>query len=82
LGVFAEFDLRVVTLRCESGELARREHGRADRPSGWATKQAVDIHDEFVGDAHVDSSGMSPAQCARSVLEQLHLADRRPTAEG
>ncbi len=79
LSIFAQFDLRVVTVRCDSAVLARRECGRADRPPGWAAKQAVDIHNGLVGEAHVDSSAMPPAQCADSVLMQLQLAVRTPT---
>jgi chloramphenicol 3-O phosphotransferase len=79
LSIFADFDLRLVTVRCDSAVLTRRGHGRADRPSGWAVKQAVDIHHELVGDARADTSEMPPSRCAASVLEQLHLADRTPT---
>jgi chloramphenicol 3-O phosphotransferase len=73
LSIFAEFDLRIVTVRCDSAILIRREHGRSDRPSGWAAKQAVDIHHDFASDAHVDTSEMSAADCADSVLRQLRL---------
>lgn len=73
LNVFAEFDLRIVTVHCEPDRLAWREEVRGDRPRGWAAKQAADIHEGLVSDAHVDTSLMTTAQAANDVLAQLHL---------
>lgn len=74
LDIFAGFDLRIVTVHCDTDVLTQREQGRTDRPAGWAAQQALDIHDGLVGDAHVDTSEDSPVQAALSVLDQLRLA--------
>jgi chloramphenicol 3-O phosphotransferase len=77
LAIFAEFDLRIVAVQCRPERLTRREQARGDRPSGWAAKQAVDIHDGLPSDAYVDTSEISPAQAAIDILTQLHLPAHR-----
>ena len=55
IGVFEAFDVRLVGVRCSVDELTTREEQRPDkRPSGWAARQARDIHDGLHYAAEVD----------------------------
>lgn len=84
--VFDPFDLRLVGVRCSAAALVQREANRPEeRPAGWATRQAEDIHDGMPYAADVDTTTRSAEECADEVAAQLDLetwespnaADRR-----
>lgn len=62
-----------VQVRCDLGELERREQGRTDRVPDWphAARQARDIHVPLPGEMSIDTSHATPEQCAARILAVL-----------
>lgn len=52
------------------GEAGRPE----ERPTGWAVRQARDIHEGMHYSAEVDTTARSAEECAEDVATQLQLA--------
>ena len=74
LRVFEAFDVRLVGVRCSVDELTMREEQRPDkRPSGWAARQARDIHNGLHYAAEVDTTDRSPDDCVEDLVSQLGL---------
>jgi len=68
-----------VGVRCPLEETVAREAARGDRPVGQAASQFDQVHAHGDYDLEVDTSVMSPRQCAERVRE--HLSHRAsPTA--
>ncbi|MFC5642904.1 chloramphenicol phosphotransferase CPT family protein [Kitasatospora cinereorecta] len=79
LALFPAEDVVLVGLHCPLDELERRERERGDRPPGLAAQQIGPVHSHGVYDLEVDTSVLSPAECARRIRD--FLPDRpRPTA--
>ena len=74
LRVFEAFDVRLVGVRCSVDELTMREEQRPDkRPSGWAARQARDIHNGLHYAAEMDTTDRSPDDCVEDLVSQLGL---------
>ncbi|MFC9846354.1 AAA family ATPase [Streptomyces sp. NPDC060223] len=79
LGLLVPEDTVLVGVRCPLPELERRESERGDRQAGLAAMQYGEVHSHELHDLDVDSSLLSPRECALRVRD--FLADRRrPTA--
>ena len=72
LDVLDGYDVTLVDLRCDAGELERRERARGDRPAGLARSQRVFDHGDR--DVTVDTTSTSPEECAAAIADRL---DRR-----
>lgn len=59
----------LVDVRCDAGELERRERTRGDRPVGLANSQAVFAHDDR--DVSVDTTRMTAEECARIIAAEM-----------
>jgi chloramphenicol 3-O phosphotransferase len=64
------FDVFLVGVHCDLGELERREHARGDRQLGEGRSHLVDdgIHGFGPYDAEVDTARREPAEVAQEVL--------------
>ncbi|MEU1404959.1 AAA family ATPase [Streptomyces sp. NPDC005728] len=72
-------DTVLVGVRCPLPELERRERERGDRQAGLAALQYDQVHSHGLHDLDVDTSLLSPQQCALRIRDVLR--DRpRPTA--
>ncbi|MFE1886030.1 phosphotransferase-like protein [Streptomyces diastatochromogenes] len=72
-------DTVLVGVRCPLPELERRERERGDRELGLAALQFDQVHAHGVHDLDVDTSLLSPKECALRIRD--FLTDRpRPTA--
>ncbi|MCZ0990997.1 phosphotransferase-like protein [Streptomyces diastatochromogenes] len=72
-------DTVLVGVRCPLPELERRERERGDRELGLAALQFDKVHAHGVHDLDVDTSLLSPEECALRIRD--FLTDRpRPTA--
>lgn len=69
LDVLDGYDVTVVDVRCDPGELDRRELARGDRPVGLAPSQRVFRHDDR--DVTVDTTHTSPEACAITIADKL-----------
>jgi len=69
LDVLEGYDVTLVEVRCDPGELERREQGRGDRPAGLARAQVVDAHDDR--DISVDTTRTGPEEIARVIADGL-----------
>jgi chloramphenicol 3-O phosphotransferase len=79
LDLLVPHDTVLVGVRCPLPELERREAARGDREPGLAALQFDAVHSHEVHDVDVDTSVLSPRECARRVRGTL--ADPpRPTA--
>ncbi|NUT36239.1 MAG: AAA family ATPase [Hamadaea sp.] len=70
-------DVVFVGVHCPLPELERRERARGDRPIGKAASQFPLVHRHGDYDVEVDTSRLSPSECASEVLR--FIAD--PPAE-
>lgn len=72
-------DTVLIGVRCPLPELERRERERGDRQPGLAAMQYGQVHSHGVHDLDVDTSLLSPEECALRIRD--FLRDRpRPTA--
>jgi chloramphenicol 3-O phosphotransferase len=76
LELFPPQDVVLVGVHCPLPELERRERERGDRQPGIAAKQFPLVHAHGVYDIEVDTSTMSPHDCARRIADFL---PHRPT---
>lgn len=60
-----------VGVRCDPDVAAARERERGDRVVGMARRQAELVHEGVAYDVVVDTTGSSPAECARVVVACL-----------
>jgi chloramphenicol 3-O phosphotransferase len=63
------FQTLLVRVDCPLEELARREAARGDRRAGLAARQYDRVHQGVVYDVVVDTSRLTPASCARRIVE-------------
>ncbi|MEV7242234.1 chloramphenicol phosphotransferase CPT family protein [Streptomyces sp. NPDC003236] len=79
LGLLVPGDTCLVAVRCPLPELERRERARGDRQPGLAALQYEHVHAHGPHDVEVDTSVLSPRECALRIAG--FLRDRpRPTA--
>ncbi|MFJ5970722.1 AAA family ATPase [Streptomyces sp. NPDC093060] len=79
LGLLVPEDTVLIGVRCPLPELERRERERGDRQPGLAAMQYDQVHSHGVHDLDVDTSLLSPEECALRIRD--FLPDRpRPTA--
>jgi chloramphenicol 3-O phosphotransferase len=71
LAVLAGFDVVFVAVRCDPGELARREHRRGDREPGLALAQQELVHAHGRYDLECDTTSTSPLECAQNIRDFL-----------
>lgn len=65
------FPTLFVSLNCPVAVLAQRETLRADRGPGLAAEQAARVHEGYRYDVSLDTSVLSPQQCAATIREEL-----------
>jgi chloramphenicol 3-O phosphotransferase len=61
-----------VGVHCPLAELERREQGRGNRMPGLARHQFPRVHQHELYDVEVDTSQLTPEECARRIHEALH----------
>jgi chloramphenicol 3-O phosphotransferase len=64
-------DVLWVGVRCELGELQRREIARGDRGIGQALAQHEWVHAGVAYDVEVDTTSASAADCAQAILDRI-----------
>jgi chloramphenicol 3-O phosphotransferase len=70
------FDVLWVGVHCPLEVLEARERARSDRPVGQARGQAHLVHSWTSYDLELDTSRLSPAECAQQILAALGLTPR------
>lgn len=60
-----------VGVKCDLAVLEAREVARGDRVVGMAAKQLAFVHEGIVYDLEVDTSRMSPEECAEVIVKRL-----------
>ena len=71
-------DVIFAAIHCDAATLNQRETERPGRFPGTAVLHMLSVHDGCTYDAEVDTSTMSPRQCAESIL----AAERTPPDPG
>ncbi|MEU2061237.1 AAA family ATPase [Streptomyces sp. NPDC013455] len=79
LGLLEPQDTLLVAVRCPLPELERRERARGDRQAGLAALQYPHVHAHGPHDLDVDTSVLSPQECALRIRDLLRERPR-PTA--
>jgi chloramphenicol 3-O phosphotransferase len=67
------FDVLFVAVRCPLDVLEKREMARGDRRIGLAAWQFNRVHNDIVYDLEIDTSILTPEDCARRVREAAHI---------
>jgi chloramphenicol 3-O phosphotransferase len=75
----APFTVYLVGVHCPLEELRRRETARGDRGIGLAERQLSQVHQHGVYDLEVDTSLLSPEECAILIKKRVELGPA-PTA--
>jgi chloramphenicol 3-O phosphotransferase len=78
LAVWANLRVFLVGVRCPLDELERRERARGDRNPGLAWYQFERVHALMQYDVEVDTSVLTPRECALRIQEPLQTT--APTA--
>ncbi len=60
-----------VGVRCDAAVATERERVRGDRVTGMAALQAEMVHAGIEYDMEVDTSAMSPAECAQRIAQRV-----------
>ena len=79
LDLLAPYTVYFIGVHCPLEELRRREQVRGDRGAGLAEWQASRVHQHGVYDLEVDTSVLSPDECALSI-QALVESDVHPQA--
>ena len=69
--VMADLPAWLIGLRCPLPVLVERERSRGDRTLGQAAAQHERVHAHGVYDFEVDTSLMSPEECADAIIRQI-----------
>jgi chloramphenicol 3-O phosphotransferase len=69
--LFANMNAYLIGIHCPLGVLEQRERDRKDRTLGQARAQYEVIHKYTKYDLKVDTSLLSPKECAEKVIERL-----------
>jgi len=81
LELFDGIDVILVGVHCPLDELERREQKRTDRKAGMARFQHAQVHAEAIYDVEVDTSVLSPEECAVKIGDCMK-APPQPSAFG
>ena len=76
---FAPLPAWLVAVRCPLDVLEERERSRRNRTLGQARAQFERVHAACVYDLELDTSLLTPAECAQQVQQLIH-SGRNPTA--
>ena len=76
---FDGLEVIFVGVHCPSGELERRERERHDRKPGMARIQFTQVHAQAIYDAEVDTSTLTPEECAARTVASV-ASGRRSAA--
>ena len=79
LEFFDGLEVVFVGVRCPLEELERRESERSDRRAGMARLQFEQVHARAIYDIEVDTSVLSPEECAATIADYLN-SGHQPTA--
>ena len=71
LELFDGFDVIFIGVHCSLEELERREAERGDRWKGMARLQFDQVHAQAVYDVEVDTSVLSPDECASLIVDRM-----------
>lgn len=71
LRVFEPYRSYYVGVYCDEAEIARREVERGDRYVGWAHGSQIYSHKDAIYDLSINSTGLTPKQCAQQLLDFL-----------
>jgi chloramphenicol 3-O phosphotransferase len=71
LEVLDGLEVTFVGVHCPLGELERREGLRPERREGMASLQFEPVHAQAEYDVEVDTSVLSPSECAERILEWM-----------
>jgi chloramphenicol 3-O phosphotransferase len=69
--LFSDLPAYLIGIQCPFEVLEQRERSRKDRTLGQARAQFNVIHEYSVYDLEVDTSLLSPEQCAWKIIERL-----------
>lgn len=69
--LFADMNAYLIGIHCPLEVLEQRERGRKDRTLGQARAQFDVIHRYTKYDLEVDTSLLTPEQCAQKIIERL-----------
>ena len=72
--LFADMNAYLIGINCPLEILEKRERDRKDRTLGQARAQYDVIHKHTEYDLDVDTSSLSPTECAEKVIERLKSA--------
>ena len=70
LELFEGLPVIFVGVHCPLGELERRERQRKDRKTGLARRQIDQVHAQAEYDVKVDTSLLSPTECADRIVKR------------
>jgi chloramphenicol 3-O phosphotransferase len=73
-GLLSEVPAYLIGVQCPLEELERRERDRGDRRVGIARSQFDEVHAHGVYDLEVDTSTMTPSECARRIREHIECS--------
>ena len=76
---FDDLEAVFIGVKCPVEELERREALRGDRAKGLARWQSERVHAHGIYDIEVDSSVLTPHECASTIIEYLNTG-RSPKA--
>ena len=71
LELFDGLEVVFIGVHCPLEELERRERERKDRKEGMARLQFEQVHAQAVYDIEVDTSVLSPVECASVIMERM-----------
>ena len=71
LELFEGLEVIFVGVHCPLEELERREKGRGDRRKGLARLQFDQVHSGVFYDVNVDTSILSPEECASRIIDHM-----------
>jgi chloramphenicol 3-O phosphotransferase len=72
---FGGLDVLWVGVHCPPAVAAARERGRGDRVAGMAVRQSEAVHTGVDYTVEVDSSRLSPAECADAIATHVDQVD-------
>jgi len=72
LELFKDLDVLFVGVHCPLAELERRERDRIERRDGLARMQVDQVHAKAIYDVEVDTSVLSPQECAAIIIEHIN----------
>ena len=75
LQVWRDFRVLFVGVQCPLDVLEQRERDRKDRTLGQARGQAGVVHQNCIYDLEVDTSRLSPEECAANIKNHLSAGD-------